>query len=143
MHDRAFPQERSAMQTQRYTNGVLTAIGALLALHLVGTHHFKGDVSGSGIATANAAQPEAYRRAGTIADRPVNHMDPTEGGMISAAEQRKMIINELRALNARLGAIEASLGDGVNVTVTEMPEMNWPAQPPAPDAASTPPAGTP
>jgi hypothetical protein len=109
----------------------------------VGAHHFKGDASATAISTASAAQPEAYRRAGTVAERPASHMDPTEGGMISAAEQRKLMINELRALNARLGAIEARLGDGVNVTVTDMPEMNWPAQAPVPAAAEPAPAGEP
>lgn len=129
------------MQNQRYTNGVLTAIAALLGLHLVGLAAHRGADGASAIATAKAAQPEAYRRDGT-AERPAAHTDPTEGGLISAAEQRKLMLVELRALNARLASIESTLGNGVNVSVTDMPEIKWPAQADA-TAAATPPAATP
>ncbi len=110
------------MRGQRYTNGVLTAIAALLGLNFVGqAMDQKADVPMA------SAQPEQYRRDGAAA-RPEASLDPTEGGMISAAEQRKIIIQELRNLGGRLASIEAKLGTGVNVTVTDMPAMQWPAQ---------------
>ena len=127
------------MQTQRYTNGVLTVVGGLLALNLVAGHHFRGTDLGPSIAQASAAQPESYRRDGS-AERPAAHMDPTEGGLISAAEQRKLMLAELRTLNARLASIETKLGAGVNVTVTDMPAIQWPAQ--QADASDTTPAPT-
>lgn len=115
------------MQGQRYTNGVLTAIAALLGLNFVGQVMDRGADVGAGVSTARAAQPEQYRREGAT-ERPMGPMDPTEGGMVSAAEQRKVMIAELRNLGARLASIETKLGSGVSVSVTEMPAMNWPAQ---------------
>lgn len=128
------------MQTKQFTTGVLTAIGGLLALNLVALHHFHGGHVSTSISVAGAAQPEAYRRDGVPAERPTSHMDPTEGGMVSAAEQRKLMLIELRAMNARLVAIETRLGSGVNVAVTDMPQITWPAQPPAPEATPVEPA---
>lgn len=111
------------MRGQRYTNGVLTAIAALLGLNFVGQAMDKGQA-----VSVASAQPEQYRRDGAAARPEIQNNDPTEGGMISAAEQRKIIIAELRNLGNRLASIEGKLGTGVNVTVTDMPEMNWPSQ---------------
>lgn len=130
------------MQGQRYTNGVLTAIAGLLGLHLVGQMMDRGAGLGPGIAVAEASQPEQYRRDGA-ATRPAEQMDPTQGGLISAAEQRKIMISELRNLGTRLAAIETKLGSGVSVSVTDMPAIDWPAQQasaPAPEGLATAPA---
>lgn len=121
------------MQGQRYTNGVLTAIAALLGLNLVGHTVDRG----SAVAVAEASQPEQYRRDGAAA-RAADPRDPTEGGMVSAAEQRKVMIAELRAMNARLAAVESRLGAVMSVSVKEMPQMNWPAQAMSAPAEATP-----
>lgn len=41
--------------------------------------------------------------------------------MISAAEQRKSMVTELRGISARLDKIDATLAKGVNVTVKNFP----------------------
>lgn len=126
------------MQAQRYTNGVLTAIAALLGLHLVGqaSHHTSGAPEAS---IASATQPEQYRRDGA-ADRPTGSgNDPTEGGLVSAAEQRKIMIFELRNISARLSALETRLGEGLNVNVLTMPQQAAaPAEAAPSQQASTP-----
>jgi hypothetical protein len=97
------------MRRNGYLNGVLTVIAVLLALLLADRH-----LAGSSAGTALAAAPE---------DQPTG-----EGaGLISASEQRKQMIAELRRMAARLERIEARLGAGISVKVTEMPELKAPA----------------
>lgn len=45
---------------------------------------------------------------------------------ISAADQRKQMIAELRAISQRLDRVEAVLSKGIQVKVTDMPEMKLP-----------------
>jgi hypothetical protein len=48
--------------------------------------------------------------------------DPETGGLVSAADQRKQIIAELRTVSGRLEKIESVLRGEIKVKVTEMPE---------------------
>lgn len=98
------------MRRTGYLNGVLTVIAVLLALVLLDRHLAPGAPTALG--TAVAAGP---------ADEPVSD------GLISAAEQRKMIISELRRLASKFDRLEARLNSGINVKVTEMPELKLPA----------------
>lgn len=96
------------MRRTTYLNGVLTVIAALLALLVV-------DRVGEGpVGTMAMAGP------------PTGEPDP-KGGLVSAADQRKQIILELRALGKRLEQVEAQLKGGLSVKVTEMPELRLPA----------------
>lgn len=111
------------MRSQGYLNGVLTAIAALLALNLISrldggpsaslaqTSSVSGSVSGTG-------------RAGPPA--PVDD-ESTPSARISAAEQRKAMIQELREVAQRLDRIESAMKSGLSVRVTEMPELRLPA----------------
>lgn len=111
------------MQGQRYTNGILTAIAALLGLNLAGQALDRGH-SLAPEASVAQAQPEQYRRDGAATPRPLSvSTDPTEGGMVSAGEQRKLMLAELRNIVTRLSSIEQHLASGISVTVTDMPPV--------------------
>jgi hypothetical protein len=88
-----------------YTNGVLTVIAAVLVLNWLG--------QGATALSTAAAQP-----ADESAFQPD---DPS--GRISAAEQRKQMIGELRSVSARLDRIESALTRGISVKVTDMPAI--------------------
>src|SRR5690349_7380843 len=93
---------RNTMRRTGYTNGVLTVIAALLALNL------------------------AMSAGNTPSVLPAAQAQPTEpvdegSGLISASEQRKVIIAELRRLGTKMDRLEAKLNSGLNVKVTEMP----------------------
>jgi hypothetical protein len=97
------------MTTQRpsartYTNVALTAIAALLLLNWMGQVQ-------PGLTSANAqpAQPQA------------EYSPDDASGRISAAEQRKQIVTELKGVSQRLDRIEAALSRGISVKVTDMP----------------------
>lgn len=77
------------------TNLLLAGCCGLLALNLVN--------GGSGVAsTANAqASPN--------------------GGLVSAAEQRKQTITAIKGVQAQITRLEQRLSSGINVRVTEMP----------------------
>lgn len=93
------------MRRNGYTNGVLTVIAGLLALNLV-----------SGGADAPGVLPEAQAQPGA---------GPTDSGsgLISASEQRKVMIAELRRLTSKMDRLEAKLNSGLSVKVTEMPAV--------------------
>ncbi len=91
-----------------YSNAVLTLIALFLGVIAVDR------------VTANAASANAQSRMAPPAG------EPSEGGMISAQEQRKTMITELRGMSQRLDRIEASLQKGISVKVTEMPELRLP-----------------
>jgi hypothetical protein len=94
------------MRRLGYQNAALTAIAALLGLNLV---------NGGGITAPSAAsaQPE----------------NEGMGGLISAGEQRKVIIAELRGIGGRLDRIESKLAaGGVSVKVTDMPALKLPPE---------------
>jgi hypothetical protein len=46
-----------------------------------------------------------------------------EEGLVSAAEQRKVMIAELRTLSSRIERVESLLAKGINVKVTDMPAI--------------------
>lgn len=75
---------------------------------------------------------EASAQAGTIhggaaAMQIVEADEPSTGGLISAAQQRKQMLMELRTLGQRMQRIEVLLQSGLRVEVTEMPPIRLPA----------------
>ncbi len=90
-----------------YTNTVLTLVaGLLFAMSLD-----RGQ--GSLISQANAQQG-AHSGGDDGTD---------EAGRTNAAEQRKVMIAELRTLSSRMQNLETMLSKGINVKVTEMPPI--------------------
>ena len=99
------------MRSERYRDGMLTIIAVLLGLVVL-------QGSGGGIPQV---MPEAQASA-----QPSD--EPSSGGLVSASEQRKIMIAELRRLGARLDRIEAKINAGLNVKVTDMPEIKVPKE---------------
>lgn len=99
------------MRKQTYQNAVLTMIALGLGLMVI------GQFSSTHTALSTAT-------AGPIKSRTAS--EPTGGGMVSAAEQRKTMIADLKSMNARLDKIEGLLSRGINVKVTEMPPIQLP-----------------
>lgn len=94
------------MRRLGYQNAALTAITILLGLNLVN--------GGGGVTTPSSASAQP---------------DSDTGGLISAGEQRKVMIAELKAMNGRLERIESKLAaGGVNVKVTDMPALKLPPE---------------
>lgn len=98
------------MRTSTYTNAVLTAIAGLLTLNAVA--QFTGP-GAPAVSVARAAGPD----------------EPRSGGMISAADQRKQIISELKGLAGRIDTLEGLLARGVEVKVTDMPAVKMAKEP--------------
>lgn len=108
-----------------YTNGVLTVVAAILAGHMMSPAFGDGGVVGVGGGGGGGA-PAPARSGGSM---PVNGSNESDmGDRISAAEQRKMMIAELRNISARMDRIEAKLSEGINVRVTDMPPIQFPAE---------------
>jgi hypothetical protein len=94
--------EGQTMRRNGYLNGVLTVIAVLLGLLVL----------------------DARPGAGPAAARAQSEDQPGEGaGLISAGEQRKQMIAELRRISARLERLDARLNAVLNVKVTEMPAV--------------------
>jgi hypothetical protein len=91
-----------------YQNIMLTAIAGLLTVIIVDP--FRDAVP------ALQASAQAQSRAVPPAP-PAEGEDQTVAGRISAADQRKTMINELRALGERMGRIEALLQRGITVKI--------------------------
>lgn len=89
-----------------YLNVVLTAIAVLLALLLVDRQGVAGWLA-----------PPGARAQASAADDPQSSAQ----SLVSASEQRKLMIAELKRLAGKLDRIEAKLNAGLNVKVTEMP----------------------
>jgi hypothetical protein len=98
-----------------YTNGALTAIAVLLGVIALQNTAF----SGGGATVAHASEPGVLAQGGDDTD--VN-------GRISAAEQRKQIIAELRTIQTKMDRLEQTLNKGLNVKVIDMPELKLPAE---------------
>ena len=84
-----------------YLNAVLTGNAVLLGIIALGGLGFSG-----GFASVSKAQ-------NSTGEDPVT--------MISAADQRKQMITELRSVSQRLEKIEATLARGINVNVKNFP----------------------
>lgn len=82
----------------RYTNVALSAIAVLLGVIALG--------QGQGGASTALAQPSSG-----------------EDGLVSAAEQRKVMISELRQLNTRVEHLDTAMARAINVKVLEMPPV--------------------
>ncbi len=85
-----------------YQNAVLSAIAVILAVGLIDRR------SGGELTSLPQAQAQ---------------VQPDQGGMTNALEQRKVMIADLKAINARLERIEAKLNSGISVKVTSMPPV--------------------
>jgi len=92
----------SFLASRTFTNVSLTAASCLLGVLV-----FTG-----GHAPSISLEPIAF------AQQPG---DDGEQGRISAAEQRKQIIAELKSVQTRLEKLETLLAKGIAVRVTEMP----------------------
>lgn len=105
------PTQRTLQMS--YTNGALTAIALLL-----GVVAFQ-NAGLSGVSTAHAQEPAPLALGGDDSDT---------SGRISAAEQRKQIIAELRTLQTKVERVEQIMNKGMNVKVVDMPEMKLPQE---------------
>lgn len=76
---------------------------------------------------ASQANAQAGKVQGGVAAMHVEADEPSTGGLISAAQQRKQMLVELRTLGQRMQRIEALLQSGLRVEVTEMPPIRLPA----------------
>jgi len=92
--------------TDRTTKALLAAIAVLLGLNVVG---------GDSAALPGPAQAHAQE------SRP-------GGALISAATQRKQMVEELRRMNTAIQGLEARLSGPLNVKVTDMPEIKLPRE---------------
>jgi hypothetical protein len=96
------------MRRLGYQNAILTAIAVLLGLNLLSA---PGGVTEPAPAAAQFQQPQA-----------------DQGGLVSAGEQRKVMINQLRSIESRLERIEAKVAGGLSVKVTDMPPFKLPPE---------------
>lgn len=98
-------KHRTLLASRLYTNLALTGVAVLLGAIALGGRPLPA------LESAAAAQPES----GVYNDG----NEPT--GLVSAAEQRKIMINEMRQISARIERLETALNKGINVRVKEMP----------------------
>jgi len=98
---------QGAIASRGYLNTVLTANVALLALIAI-----------NGLSPGRSLISDAHAQVTAAAGQPEAE-DPS--GRISAAEQRKQIITEIKAVASRVERIEHILAKGLNVKVTELP----------------------
>jgi hypothetical protein len=105
------PTSNAPTRSQRmFTNTILTLIAALLLAMMLD----RGQ--GSLIPLAQAQHQSQPRSSG-------GDGGGDDEGRVSAAEQRKVIIAELRNLNARMEHMESVLSKPLTVKVTEMPPV--------------------
>ncbi len=105
---------RPARSANWYTNLALTAIAALLGLHLL---------KNSNVTLESSANAQVG-----VVGTSTGQQDASEG-LISAAEQRKQIVNEIQKVSDRLERIESALAKGINVKVTSMPATKADSKP--------------
>lgn len=87
-----------------YTNIVLTAIACLLVALVIGSRG-----------------PLLTRDAVAQVGGSLEPVRMDDQGLISAAEQRKMMIAELKTIASRMERIESHMAKGLTVKVSEMP----------------------
>lgn len=102
--------QRPTLLARTYTNLVLTAIAVCL-----------GVIAFAQSSAAPAAVAQEASQVGIVGGGSAS-TESAAAGLINAAEQRKTMIAELRALGSRMERIEAALAKGINVKVTSMPE---------------------
>jgi hypothetical protein len=108
------PANASPRSGRLYANTLLTLMaGFVIAMMLD-----RGQGSLISVADAQHAQQPATRGG-----------DGDDGGMVSAAEQRKVMIAELRSLNSRMEHMEAVLAKPMSVKVIDMPPIKLQDQP--------------
>jgi len=102
--------------------GLLSSANAQPANRISATGGGGGSNDGSGVVTIGGGNSNSQNsgNGGRGGDISFEGDDPS--GRISAAEQRKEMIQQLRSLATRMERIEASLARGINVRVTEMPD---------------------
>ncbi len=112
-------------QQRLFTNTILTLIAGLLFAMMFD----RGQ--GSLISQANAQhQPVNTVRGGSSGSSSSSASNDEPGDAterVTAADQRKVMIAELRSLNARMEHVESVLSKGLTVKVSEMPPMQFPA----------------
>jgi hypothetical protein len=96
-----------------YTNAILTVIAVLLGVIVLDR------------AVVRAGAGEAGLLGGPSAAKAESGPDDEDvvGARVSAADQRKVIIAELRNLSHKLDTIDTRLGKGLNVKVIDMPAV--------------------
>lgn len=103
------------MRSGKYSNGVTTVLVALLGLMVVE----RVTTGPSGGVVASLTTPRAAQ-AGPD--------DEPSAGLVSAADQRKLMLAELKRLSAQLDRLESRLASGINVKVTDMPAIKLPKE---------------
>lgn len=100
-------------EARGYTNAMLTLIALFLAAGLV---QREGSAWSGSAAVAQVDEPPDGAGPGRTT------------GLVNAADQRKAIISDLKRILSRLEQIDAKLGRGLTVRVTEMPAGKGEAQ---------------
>jgi hypothetical protein len=110
-------------QQRLFTNTILALIAGLLFAMMLD----RGQ--GSLISQANAQhQPVQTVHGGSSGNHSASNDEPGDATeRVTAADQRKVMIAELRSLNSRMEHVEAVLSKGLTVKVSEMPPMQFPA----------------
>lgn len=107
----------AAVRPQSYLNLVLTVIAVMLGLLVLGQY-------GTPTAAQSGVTTTTHAAGGPDADD-----GPGPDGRISAAEQRKVMIAELRTMSKKIDQMQDLMAKGLNVKVTQMPELKLPQQP--------------
>ncbi|MBM4107730.1 MAG: hypothetical protein FJ255_02785 [Phycisphaerae bacterium] len=100
------------MRTHRYHNALATVIAVLLAVLVVG----RFDTERSSSVSLAQGSSSVVRGA-----PPADQDETGAAARISAAEQRKIMITQLKEITARLDRLDAALRAGIDVRVKEMP----------------------
>lgn len=119
MHAAMNTQSTPIARPNSYLNTVLTVIAVMLGLLVLSQY-----------GTPSSAQSSVTTMTSAGGGRDDDD-GPGPDGRVSAAEQRKMMIAELRAMSKKLDQTHELLAKGLNVKVTQMPEIKWPDQPAA------------
>lgn len=118
MNTQANPNPRRALS---YLNSVLTVIAVLLAV-LVLSQYGTATSAQSGVVTLKGGSPSS----GSAVDP--DDDGPGPDGRVSAAEQRKTMISEMRTMSKKLDQVADLLAKGISVKVTSMPELKLPKE---------------
>ena len=93
------PMQSAQPGQRRYTNAILTVVACLLGVNALNQ---------AGVSFVSTAQAQ---------------LSGGEEGMVSAAEQRKVMIAELRQMSSRLERMESTMAKGLSVKVIDMPPV--------------------